>query len=154
MLSTARWSRTIGEYGYEPAVNQTDIVTPTFSSWYDSSLAAKYGNAYAYNPSKAISILKRPATRRAATGSSPRTANSSRSRSSTTAASRTGSPRQRHPERAKAVGIQVTPDNLSGSTFDSDVYDGKYQLAYHWDTAARRRTTSCASSSTRRTRPR
>ena len=28
----------IGEYGYEPASNQTDIVKPTFSSWYDSGL--------------------------------------------------------------------------------------------------------------------
>ena len=34
------------------------IVKPTFSSWYDSSQAAQYGNAYAYDPAKAISILK------------------------------------------------------------------------------------------------
>ncbi len=30
---------------------------PTFSSWYDSSQAAQYGNAYAYDPAKAIQIL-------------------------------------------------------------------------------------------------
>ena len=34
----------------------------------------------------------------------------------------------------KAVGIQVTPDNLSGSTYSTDVSDGKFQLAYQWDT--------------------
>ena len=28
---------TIGESGYQPASNQTDIVKPTFSSWYDSA---------------------------------------------------------------------------------------------------------------------
>ena len=33
----------------------------------------------------------------------------------------------------KAVGIQVTPDNLSGSTYSTDVADGHFQLAYDWD---------------------
>jgi peptide/nickel transport system substrate-binding protein len=31
-----------GEYGYEPAGNQTGVLTPTFSSWTDSSLTSKY----------------------------------------------------------------------------------------------------------------
>ena len=48
---------TIGEYGYEPASNQSGIVTPTFSSWLDTSQAAAFGNNYAYNTAKAISIL-------------------------------------------------------------------------------------------------
>src|SRR6266568_1335655 len=47
---------TVGEYGYEPASNQTGIVTPTFSTWVDRSAAAKFGN-YSYSPSKAMSIL-------------------------------------------------------------------------------------------------
>ena len=33
----------------------------------------------------------------------------------------------------RAVGIAVTPDNLSNTTFDSDIYTGNYQLAYDWD---------------------
>ncbi|MGO9503124.1 MAG: ABC transporter substrate-binding protein [Streptosporangiaceae bacterium] len=45
----------IGEYGYEPAANQTGIVTPTFSSWLDTSAAAKYN--YGYDPAKAQQIL-------------------------------------------------------------------------------------------------
>ncbi len=48
----------IGESGYEPASNQSSIVKPTYSSWYDKTQAAQYGNAYAYNPAKAISILE------------------------------------------------------------------------------------------------
>ncbi len=44
----------IGEYGYEPAANQTGIVTPTFSSWLDTGLAKQV----TYNQSKAVSILK------------------------------------------------------------------------------------------------
>ena len=39
---------TVGEYGYEPASNQTGIVTPTFSTWVDKSASAKYGD-YAFN---------------------------------------------------------------------------------------------------------
>ena len=35
----------------------------------------------------------------------------------------------------KAVGIQVTPDNLSNTTFLSDVDDGHFQLAYDWDSS-------------------
>ena len=30
----------------------------------------------------------------------------------------------------KAIGIKITPSNLSGTTYDNDVYTGKYQLAY------------------------
>jgi hypothetical protein len=28
----------------------------------------------------------------------------------------------------RAVGIQVTPDNLSGSTYSTDIADGRFQL--------------------------
>ena len=31
----------------------------------------------------------------------------------------------------KAVGIQLTPDNLSNTDFDADLFYGKYQLAYY-----------------------
>jgi peptide/nickel transport system substrate-binding protein len=34
----------------------------------------------------------------------------------------------------KSIGIKITPDNLSGSTYSTDVSDGKFQLAYQWDT--------------------
>src|SRR5262249_59853143 len=47
----------IGEYGYEPASNQTGIVTPTFSRWLDAPQAASFRHNHAHNPSKAISIL-------------------------------------------------------------------------------------------------
>src|SRR5258708_24621158 len=49
----------LGEFGEEPPSNQSGIVTPTYSSWLDTSQAAAFGNNYAYNPQKAISILER-----------------------------------------------------------------------------------------------
>ena len=62
---------TIGEYGYEPPSNQTGIVTPTFSSWLDAPQAASYGNNYAYNPAKAISILEQAGFKKGSNGILP-----------------------------------------------------------------------------------
>ena len=42
----------IGEYGEEPGSNQTDIVTADVLQLVRQVLAAKYGNAYAYNPKR------------------------------------------------------------------------------------------------------
>ena len=33
-------------------------------------------------------------------------------------------------DELKAVGIKITPENLSSTTYDNNVYNGKYQLAY------------------------
>ena len=44
-----------GESGYEPAGNQTGVLLPTFSSWYDSPAATKAD--YKLNPSKAATLL-------------------------------------------------------------------------------------------------
>ena len=125
----------IGEYGEEPGANQTDVVTPTFSSWYDSSLAAKYGNAYAYNPSKAISILEADGYKKGSNGIFAKNGK----QLSFTIINNAGfsdwvSAVNVIQSELKAVGIQVTPDNLSGSTYSTDVSDGKFQLAYQWDT--------------------
>ena len=127
----------IGEYGYEPASNQTGIVTPTFSSWMNSSQAAAYGNNYAYNPATAISILKQ--------------AGFKRSCSTCTFTTPSGQPLsftilnnggfsdwvaavQTIQQSLKAIGIQVTPENLAATTYQSDLYTGKYQLGYYAET--------------------
>jgi peptide/nickel transport system substrate-binding protein len=125
----------IGEYGEEPGANQTGIVTPTFSSWYDSSLAAQYGNAYAYNPKKAISVLTSAGYRKGSNGIFAKGGKPL----SFTLINNAGfsdwvSAVNVIQSELKAVGIQITPDNLSGSTYSTDVSDGKFQLAYDWDT--------------------
>ena len=125
---------TTGEYGYEPASNQTDIVQPTFSSWYDSSAAAQYGNAYAYDPTKAIQILTAAGYTRGSNGIFAKNGHSL----SFTIINNGGfsdwvASVQVLQSELRAVGIAVTPDNLSNTTFDSDIYTGNYQLAYDWD---------------------
>jgi peptide/nickel transport system substrate-binding protein len=125
----------IGEYGEEPGANQTGIITPTFSNWYDSSLAAQYGNAYAYSPKKAIAVLTAAGYTKGSNGIFQKAGKSL----SFTLINNAGfsdwvSAVNVIQSELKAVGIQVTPDNLSGSTYSTDVSDGKFQLAYDWDT--------------------
>jgi peptide/nickel transport system substrate-binding protein len=122
------------EYGYEPISNQTDIVKPTFSSWYDASAAAQHGNAYAYDPAKAIQILTAAGYTRGSNGIFTKNGHplsftivNNGSFSDWVAAM------QVIQANLRAVGIQVTADNLSNATFDSAVYDGNFQLAYDWD---------------------
>jgi peptide/nickel transport system substrate-binding protein len=126
----------IGEYGYEPPSNQTDIVEPTFASWYDASLASKYGDAYAYNPSKAISILEHAGYKKGGNGIFEKDGKPL----SFTIIDNGGfsdwvASINLVQSELRAVGIQITPDNLSNATFLSDVEDGHFQLAYDWDSS-------------------
>jgi len=124
---------TIGEYGYEPASNQAGIVTPTFSSWLDTSLLSEYN--YSYNPAKAVSILERAGYRKGSDGIFEKdgkklafTIINVGGNSDWVASVQVIS------SELAQVGIKLTPDNLSGTDFDSDIYTGKYQLAYDFET--------------------
>jgi peptide/nickel transport system substrate-binding protein len=120
---------TIGEYGYEPPANQADIVAPTFGSWLDPSLVAKYD--YSYDPSKAMSILEKDGYKKGSNGVFAKdgkelslTAINIGGNSDWVAAL------QVIQSELAAVGIKITVDNLSGTDFDNDLFTGKYQLAY------------------------
>jgi peptide/nickel transport system substrate-binding protein len=126
----------IGEYGYEPPSNQTAIVEPTFASWYDASLAARYGNAYSYNPAKAISILEHAGYKKGGNGIFEKggkplsfTIIDNGGFSDWVASVKVIQ------SELRAVGIQLTPDNLSDTTFLNDVEEGHFQLAYDWDSS-------------------
>jgi peptide/nickel transport system substrate-binding protein len=126
----------IGEYGEEPPSNQAGIVSPTFSSWLDSSQAAAYGNNYAYNPAKAIAILTAAGFKR---GSNGIFMTKSGQPLSFTIINNGGfsdwvAAVSTIQQSLKAVGIQVTPENLAATTYDTDLYTGKYQLGYGSET--------------------
>jgi peptide/nickel transport system substrate-binding protein len=123
---------TIGESGYEPPANQTGIVTPTFSSSLDTSALAQYGN-YSYDPAKAIALLESAGFKKGADGIM---ANAAGQKLSFTVInigdySDWVADMQVIQQDLKAVGIAITPDNLSNTDFDADLYYGKYQLAYY-----------------------
>jgi peptide/nickel transport system substrate-binding protein len=121
---------TIGESGYEPPANQTGIVTPTFSSTLNSSALAAWGGDY--DPAKAISLLESAGFHM----SGGVMTNAAGQKLSFTVDnigdySDWVASMQVIQQDLKAVGIQITPDNLSNTDFDSDVYYGKFQLAYY-----------------------
>ncbi len=121
----------IGESGYEPPANQAGIVTPTFTSWLDQPALAKFGNSY--DPAKAKQLLASAGFKM---GSDGIMANSKGQKLSFTVInigdySDWVASMQVIQQDLKAVGIQATPDNLSNTDFASDLYYGKYQLAYY-----------------------
>jgi peptide/nickel transport system substrate-binding protein len=121
----------IGESGYEPPANQAGIVTPTFSSWLDRPALAKYGN-YAYNPAKAEQLLASAGFKKVGGVMT----NAQGQKLSFTVInigdySDWVASMQVIQQNLKAVGIVVTPDNLTNTDFDADLYYGKYQLAYY-----------------------
>jgi len=125
----------IGEYGYEPPSNQSGIVTPTFSTWLDAPQAASYGNNYAYNPQKAISILEAAGFKKGPDGIMAKGSQ----KLSFTVINNGGfsdwvAAMQVITSDLKAVGIQVTPDNVAYGTWQSDIYTGKFELGYYAET--------------------
>ena len=122
----------IGEYGYEPPSNQAAIATPTFSSWLDTSLLSKYN--YSYNPAKAISVLEKDGYKK---GSDGLFAKDGKELSFTIinvgGNSDWVAAVQVIASELAQVGIKISPDNLSGTDFDNDIYTGKYQLAYNYE---------------------
>jgi peptide/nickel transport system substrate-binding protein len=117
----------IGEYGYEPPANQTGIVTPTFKSWLDKKLAKKF----TYNPTKAKQILTKAGYKfsggvfhtKSGKPLSFSMVNIGDYSDWVTSAGIVIN-------NLKAIGIKVTANNLSSTTYDNDVYTGKYDLAY------------------------
>jgi peptide/nickel transport system substrate-binding protein len=125
----------IGEYGYEPASNQSGIVTPTFSGWMDAQQAASYGNNYAYNPQKAISILQAAGFKKGSDGIMAKggqklsfTILDNGGFSDWVAAVNVIQ------QDLKAIGIQVTANNVAYSTWQNDLYTGKFELGYGSET--------------------
>jgi peptide/nickel transport system substrate-binding protein len=127
---------TIGESGYEPAANQTGIVTPTFSSWMDGSQAAAFGSNYAYDPAKAISILKAAGFKMGSDGifQSPSGQPLSFNIVNNGGFSDWVAAVQTIQQSLKAVGIQITPENVANTTWSTYIQDGKFDLGYYAET--------------------
>jgi len=117
----------IGEYGYEPASNQTGIVTPTFSSWLDPALATQVN----YDPAKAVSILQAAGfKKKGGLFYTPDGKPLSFTMINIGGYSDWVASAQIVAQELKQVGIKITPENLSSQTYDADTYNGKYQLSY------------------------
>ena len=120
----------IGESSYEPPANQTGIVTPTFSSTLDNSALSSWGNGY--DPAKAKALLA-AAGYHLAGGVMTNAAGQKLAFNVIDIGDYSDwvASMQVIQQNLKAIGIQITPQNLSNTDFDADLYYGKYQLAYY-----------------------
>jgi peptide/nickel transport system substrate-binding protein len=122
---------TIGESGYEPPANQADIITPTFNSWLDGSLTSHYD--YTYNPAKAKQLLAQAGYKMGSGG----VMTNSKGQKLAFSVINVGdysdwvASMQVIQQDLKAVGIQVTPDNLSNTDVQAALFSGKFQLGYY-----------------------
>lgn len=123
----------IGEYGYENAANQAGVVTPTFSSWLDTS--ALKASGYTYDPSKAISILEKAGFKRGSGGIFHNKQGKPLSFTIINQSAYTDwvAALQVVSQELSAVGINLTVDNLAGTDYGAKLYDGNFQLAYGYE---------------------
>jgi peptide/nickel transport system substrate-binding protein len=119
-----------GEYGYEPAGNQTGVVTPTFSSWVDNAAVAKY--KYKFNPVQAAGLLRQAGFTKNSSGIFADSAGNTLSFKVLTIGGYTDwvASLQVIQDNLKQAGIEITMQNESGSDYINDLLIGNFQLAY------------------------
>ncbi len=123
----------IGEYGYEPPASQTGIVAPTFSAW--SSSAAVKAQGSSYDPAKAVSLLKSAGYKKGSDGIFAKNGKKlSLSIITNGGYSDWVATVQVIAQELNKVGIAATVNPIASTNFYSDVYAGKFQLAYNVET--------------------
>jgi peptide/nickel transport system substrate-binding protein len=122
----------VGESGYEPPGNQTGIVSPTFKSWQNKSLAKKI----TYDPKKAKQILTKAGFKLKngvfQTKSGKPLSFTMINISGYTDWIASASIVQ---QELKQIGIKITTSNISGNAYDDATFNGHFQLAYDGDEA-------------------
>lgn len=117
-------------YGEAPAANQTGVLLPSESAWYNASLAAKYD--YRYDPAKAISILEKAGYKRGPGGifQTPSGQPLDFTMIDVGGYSEIVASGQIISQELAQVGIKVTQQNLSTPAYISDTTLGQFQLAF------------------------
>jgi len=121
---------TIGESGYEPPANQAGVVIPTFSGLLDNQALAAWGNSY--DLAKAKALLQSAGFH---PGSGGIMTNAAGQKLQFTVInigdySDWVASMQVIQQDLRAVGISITPSNLSNTDYQANLFNGHYQLAY------------------------
>ena len=119
-----------GESGYEPAGNQTGVLLPTFSSWYDSSAAS--AKDYKVNLTKAASLLQSAGYTKGGDGIY---ADGSGKKLSFTIITIEGytdwdASLQVIADNLKQAGIAIKVQDQSSNDYFNNLFTGNFQLAY------------------------
>jgi len=119
-----------GEFGYEPAGNQTGVLSPTFDSWIDKSQADKYG--YKFDVAKAQSLLKQAGFTKDSSGIYQDSSGKKLSFSIINIAGYTDwvASVQVIQDNLKQVGIELKPVNLEATAYFDKLFTGNFELAY------------------------
>ncbi|HZT97405.1 MAG TPA: ABC transporter substrate-binding protein [Chloroflexota bacterium] len=127
-LDRAKVSR-LGVYGYLPPANQSGIIVPDAKSWYDKSLAKKYN--YSYNPGKAKKLLEKAGFKL-----SNGIFHDKKGRKLSISVLNVGGYSdwvgevQAAAADLRQIGIELKPENVSGTTHSADEQDGEFQMSY------------------------
>jgi len=119
-----------GEYGYEPAGNQTGVLTPTFSSWVDQSALSKYN--YKFDTNKATQLLTQAGFSK---GSDGIMQDGSGHKLAFTIISIAGytdwtASLQVVKQNLQQIGVQITEQDQNSNDYFNNLFTGNYQLAY------------------------
>jgi len=112
----------IGEDGQQPAANQTGIVVPTFSKYFDNAALAAAGYDKP-NPDKAKQLM-------AGAGYSP-SHPLKLSIITITGYTDWDASLAVIKQQLKPIGIDLTVSDLAGQTYDSKLFNGNFDLAYY-----------------------
>ncbi|MGO9972506.1 MAG: ABC transporter substrate-binding protein [Solirubrobacteraceae bacterium] len=117
----------LGESGYQQPANQKGVITPTFQSWYDSSLQAP-----TYDPAKAEQILKAAGFTKNSSGIFQSKSGQPLSFTIKTVSgfSDWDASLQIITQELKSIGISVTVEDENSGTYTTDLEGGTFQLAY------------------------
>jgi peptide/nickel transport system substrate-binding protein len=117
----------LGEGGEQTAANQSGVITPTFESWYDSSLSLPN-----YDPAKAQQILNSAGYKKGSNGiyTSPSGQPLSFTIKTISGYSDWDASLQIITQELKAVGIAVTVQDENSTPYTADIQGGHFQLAY------------------------
>jgi peptide/nickel transport system substrate-binding protein len=117
-------------YGEVAPANQSGVLLPSQKAWYNAPLAAKYN--YAYDPAKAISVLKKAGYKRGPGGifETPSGQPLAFRMIDVGGYSDMVSSVQVVSADLAKIGIKITPVNLSTPAFSADMAEGHFQLGY------------------------
>ncbi len=128
-IDRAKVSR-LGVYGYLPPANQFGIIQPTWQSWYDKSVAAKYGASY--NAAKAKALLKSAGFKLGSNGIFQKGGKSlSLSLINNSGYTDWVAETSLIRDSLRAVGIDVTVQDISGNDIAAREGSGRFQMVYY-----------------------